>query len=291
MTVALRYAVISPVREESANLQRLASCLAEQTMLPARWVIVDNGSSDDTPEVAAALARQYEWAESTTAAAAPTAGPGAPVVRAFHTGLALLPEEHDIIVKQDADTSMASDYFERVLTAFAADDRLGIAGGSCYEERDGRWVEINVTGDHVRGASRFYRRECLDDVLPLEERLGWDGIDELKAAVRGWRTRIVRDAPFYHHRRVGQRDGASTARWRRQGVGAHYMGYRFTYLLLRTAHHALKNPAAVAMVSGYVGAALRRESRLADQDVRHYLREQQRLRRLPARWREAAGRN
>jgi biofilm PGA synthesis N-glycosyltransferase PgaC len=287
---AQTYAVITPVRDEAENLARLADCMQAQTIQPDAWVIVDNGSVDDTLELAERLAAVHDWIRAITAEPADVARPGAPIVRAFNVGLAQLDVLPDVVVKLDADVSMGDDYFERILAAFTADPRLGIAGGACFELRDGVWEETFVTGDAVRGASRCYRRECLEAVSPLEERVGWDGIDELKANLLGWKTRLLRDVPFRHHRRVGERDGSSTARWRRQGEGAYYMGYRFSYLTLRTLHHAVRQPAALAMIRGYAGAAVRREPRCADDAVRDYLRDQQRLTRLPSRLLEAYGR-
>ena len=92
------------------------------------------------------------------------------------------------MVKLDADISFANDYFERLLASFDDDPRLGIASGTCFEQRDGEWCERHVTADHVWGACRAYRAACLEQVSPLEERMGWDGIDVLKANARGWRT-------------------------------------------------------------------------------------------------------
>ena len=149
---------------------------------------------------------------------------------------------------------------------------------------------VPVTRGHVRGAARAYRRECLDQVLPLEERVGWDGIDELKAAVLGWTTRTLPGLSFYHHRRLGARDGAPGARWRAQGQASYYMGYRFLYLALRSLHHARRDPSAVAMISSYLSAALRREPRYGDPAVRAYLRRRQSLRFLGVRALEALGR-
>lgn len=287
--MTLTYAVVTPVRDEKENLERLASSMVAQSVAPAQWIIVDNGSVDGTLDLAGRLAGEHAWIEAMTAEPDDVARPGAPIVRAFNAGVARLRTRPDVVVKLDADVSMADDYFERTLAAFAVEPELGIAGGACLELTDGEWRETFVTGDHVRGASRCYRRECLEAVSPLEERLGWDGIDELKAGVLGWRTRLLRDVPFRHHRRVGERDGAATARWRRQGEGAYYMGYRFSYLALRSFHHALRHPAALAMLGGYVRAAVRHEPRYADVSVRTYLRDQQRLRRLPVRLREAVG--
>jgi glycosyltransferase involved in cell wall biosynthesis len=284
------YAAITPVRDEEGNLARLAGCMRRQTVQPDAWLIVDNGSADGTLDLAERLAREHDWIRVVTAEAADRARPGAPIVRAFNIGLGQLEDVPDVIVKLDADVSMDDDYFELILAAFSADPQLGIAGGACLELRDGQWVETFVTGDHVRGASRCYRRECLRAVSPLEERVGWDGIDELKAATLGWRTRLIRTAPFRHHRRVGERDGGSTTRWSRQGYGSYFMGYRFSYLVLRSLHHALRHPPALAMITGYVAAALRREPRFADASVRRHLRDQQRLRRVPLRLLEAVGR-
>jgi hypothetical protein len=127
--------------------------------------------------------------------------------------------------------------------------------------------------------------------LPLEERVGWDGIDELKANVAGWRTAVIPDLGFFHHRRLGARDGMPWARWARQGRAAHYMGYRFSYLVLRSLHHARRNPAALAMLGTYLTAAATRAPQQTDADARRHLRERQRLRNLRARRREALGRN
>jgi hypothetical protein len=212
---------------------------------------------------------------------------GAPVVRAFHAGVEELTKSVAVLVKLDADISFGVDYFERVLHAFAEDSRLGIASGNCYEREGDVWRETRVADTHVRGCARAYRWECLREVLPLPEHMGWDGIDGLKAGVNGWRIELLRDVPFFHHRKVGERDGRRSQRWRAQGEGAHYMGYRFGYLALRSLHRARHDPAALAMIWGYVAAVARRAPRYEDDAVRQHLRKQQRLRYLPSRVRHA----
>jgi glycosyltransferase involved in cell wall biosynthesis len=289
VTSGLGYAIVTPVRDEEANLERLAGCVLEQTVRPTRWVIVDNGSADGTPQLAERLAAAHEWIDITHAEPSAAARPGAPIVRAFKAGLRRLESPPEVVVKLDADVSMPADYFERVLAAFTRDEQLGITGGTCYELDGGEWRPIHVTANAVRGASRCYRRECLEAVSPLEERMGWDGLDELKASVLGWRTGQLSDVPFYHHRAVGERDGLPGARWFRQGAATHYMGYRFSYILLRSAHHGLRHPTALLMIAGYVNAAVRGGPRYQDDGVRAYLRDQQRLRRIPVRLREAFG--
>jgi glycosyltransferase involved in cell wall biosynthesis len=293
VTTRLSYAVVTPARDEAENLARLAGSLDGQELRPRAWVIVDNGSSDSTATVAQRLAAEHGWVVAVEAPVPHGIERGGPVVRAFHVGLDALSERGplpEVVVKVDADTSFPADHFRRLLDAFDADPRLGIASGSAWELESGSWTQHHMTGDSVWGAARAYRRECLDDVLPLEERMGWDGIDAYKASLAGWTTRTLTDLPFCHHRREGERDGARRRAWAAQGRASHYMGYRFPYLLARALHHARGERAAIWMAAGYLQALARREQRCADPVVRDAIRRDQRLRNLPRRVREAAGR-
>jgi glycosyltransferase involved in cell wall biosynthesis len=286
----VNYAVITPAREEAENLPALARCLAEQELLPALWVIVDNGSRDATWDVAARLAEQFPWIRPAAWPMPSRHGRGATVVRAFHAGLGALEELPDVLVKLDADVTFEPDYFRRLLEEFERDPELGIASGSAWERNGrGEWSQQFHTATNVWGASRAYRRECLVGVLPLEEHMGWDGIDRLKAHLRGWSTRTILDLPFYHHRREGSRDGARARAWWARGDGFHYMGYRPSYVFLGALHHALTQPAALATIAGYTTAALRRKPTCPDPEVRTTLRYEQRLGTILARRREVLG--
>jgi glycosyltransferase involved in cell wall biosynthesis len=287
----LSYAAITPARDELAGIRRLAACLIDQTQRPETWIVVDNGSTDGTGVLARELARDFQWITVLEVASVGRAAPGAPVVRAFQAGLGALDELPDVVVKLDADVSFDEDYFERLIGHFASDPSLGIASGVCYErDASGRdWKPTYTTASTVRGATRAYRRECLEQVLPLTDGMGWDGTDELKAQARGWRTGQAMGLAFYHHRRVGERDGPRHLRWVAQGRGSRAMGYRLSYLTLRALFHARHDPAALAMIYGYVEAAARRAPR-ADASARAVLRERQSLRNVPARLREALGR-
>jgi glycosyltransferase involved in cell wall biosynthesis len=289
--LSLTYSIITPARDEAAHLPRLASALQAQTRAPVAWVIVENGSADDTAAVAEVIGATYPPARLVVHPADHAPGRGAPIVRAFQAGLAAIDDSSDVIVNVDADVTMGPDYFEHLLEAFERHPRLGIASGSAYELDEGIWRQRFVTGGTVWGATRAYRRACLVDVMPLEERHGWDGIDQLKARSRGWQTATYTDLPFKHHRPEGARDGSSWAHWRANGETAHYMGYRPTYLLMRSAFRAWRDPAALGLVDGYVRSALARAPQLEDDAARAVLREDQRLRSIVMRRREALGRS
>jgi poly-beta-1,6-N-acetyl-D-glucosamine synthase len=288
------YAAITPARDEADNLRRLGDCMVRQTIPPAAWIIVDDGSRDATPEVVAKLSRDHDWIRAirrsgTDHGAVAQGRAGGRDILAFNAGLEALEFVPDFLCKLDADVTFEPGYFERMLDRFRADPLLGIASGLCYEEENGEWVPKYMTEGHVRGAARVWRRECFDQVRPLQPRLGWDGIDELDANVHGWRTVSFSDMPILHHRKHGARDGAARA-WIQEGEIAHFLAYRPTYLVVRALHHARREPVAVAMIWGYVAASLRRQPRYHDRAVRQHLRQRQRWRDLPRRRRDVAGR-
>ena len=287
--MSLTYSIITPARDEADRLPALADALAEQSVRPLRWVIVEGGSNDATLEVASTILAEHHWARLVVLPPIAPRERGAPIVRALHAGLDSLDIEPDVVVSVDADITMNADYFERLLEAFAENPSLGIASGSAWELDDGVWRQRFVTGGTVWGASRAYRWACLQDVRPLEERHGWDGIDQLKARARGWQTKTLTDLPFRHHRAEGGQDGSRWAHWRANGDTAYFMGYRPWYLLARTLHRLRSEPAAAGLVVGYAAAALRRSPRLEDAPARAVLRTDQSLRQFLHRRREALG--
>lgn len=287
---SLVYDVVTPALNEAANLPRLAEALAAQTVPPRRWTIVDTGSTDSTVEIARELGQKRQWVQVISSAGTGRSVRGRPIVLAIQAAGAASAAagSPDVFVNVDADISFDPDYFERLLAAFMEDPRLGIVSGRCRELDGGIWRVRNITRSCVWGATRAYRWECYTSVLPLDERLGWDGIDEIKANARGWRTGTIPDLFFLHHRPEGVRDGALRSR-REQGRTAYYMGYRPWYLVLRALRHAVKEPSAVAMVWGFATSAIRREPKCDDLPARAYLRQTQSLRRLPLRALEAFG--
>jgi biofilm PGA synthesis N-glycosyltransferase PgaC len=285
----IAYALVTPARDEAANLRRLARSVEAQTLAPQEWVIVDDGSADATLAVARELAARHPWvrvvARRPAAALAGARRDGRPLL-AFEAGVAALGCRPEVVVKLDADVSLPPGHFAGLAAAFAADQVLGIASGVRYE----RGRAQHLTGTSVESPCRAYRMRCLEATSPAEARFYWDGIEEVKANVRGWRTETFEHLPFEHHRPMGRRDGSRTRAWALEGRGSHHMGYRPSYLVIRALFQARRDPAALAMIPGFAAAALRAEPRHSDPAVRAYVRRQQSLRRLPLRAREALGR-
>ena len=290
----LAYVAITPARNESENLPRLAETLLRQTHRPAQWIIVDDASTDDTRAVAEELARQHDWISYAASPASANEDEfwhgrrGGRDVVAFHTGLDLIMSPPGFVMKLDADVSFADSYMQDIVDRFCDDPELGIASGDCLEFVDGAWCVQYVTGAHVRGATRVYRWECAQAVMPLEVRVGWDGVDETKARLAGWKATSFTDLQFLHHRRVGERDGGRRFAWA-EGETAHFLGYRPSYVFVRMLWRMRHDVSAPWMLIAYATCAIRREAQ-CDAAVRRELRQKQRFRSLHVRASEAAGR-
>jgi hypothetical protein len=185
--------------------------------------------------------------------------------------------EPELVAKVDADVSFGPDYFELLCAAFARDPHLGMASGEAWHLERAEWRPRSGDMRHVEGQARIYRWDCLQDVLPLEERLGWDMIDQLTARQRGWSTRRF-EIPFRHHRKVGERESPYT-RWHRRGEKARYLGDSFVWVFGRAVYASVRSPAALpGLIAGYVSASRQGLPRHSDPRILATARREKRLR-------------
>jgi biofilm PGA synthesis N-glycosyltransferase PgaC len=273
----LRYAVITPVRDEAEYIQKTLDAMTGQSIKPVEWIIVDDGSIDATPEIVSRYAAVTPWIRQVRRADRGSRQRGKGVVEAFYAGFENLDEDFDFIVKLDGDLSFAAEYFESLLREFGANPKLGIAGGGVYEKLDGEnWV-LRASRDHVRGPTKVYRRSCFEAIGGLVPALGWDGIDEWQARAQGWDVRTFAELKVYHYRVTGAATGTLRSRIE-EGYGAHFMGYHPLYQIARGIQHMPSKPFVVggaAMIVAFFIAWLRGERQIADRQVIRYVRRTQ----------------
>ena len=280
MSRDISYIVITPVRNERGNLPRTIASFEAQTVLPVRWVIVDDGSTDGTAELVDEAAARFDWITAVHRADRGFRQPGTGVVQAFNEGLARVSgEAFDYMVKFDADLAFEADYFERCFEKFEQNPRLGIGGGViCRREGDGLVVESHADpAFHVRGATKIYRRECWDQLGGLVVAPGWDTIDELKASMLGWETMTFKDLKIHQLKDTGSADG-NWRNWVKNGVANYNSGYHPLFMAAKCGRRVFRRPYVLggsALAWGYLKGWLTRAPRPLGDDLIRFVQRHQ----------------
>ena len=254
-------AIVVSFLNESKYLPTLLESIEAQTRLPDELVLVDDGSTDGSYEIAQAFAADHPYAH---AVRRPKRGREADRLAkageyvAFQWGLERVRIPYDIVVKLDADLALNPRHFAEIVALFEQDPHLGIAGAYLsIRLPDGSTRRERHPADHVRGPNKFYRRECLEQMQPLPDHLGWEAIDEATAHMHGWRTASLAlpDGDTIHLRPTGMHDGRLRA-FRRWGECAYGWGSHPLNVLAGGVLRFRNRPYVVAGLSYILGWAI-----------------------------------
>ena len=278
----MRYVIITPMRDEEKHIEATIESMCQQTVRPVEWVIVDDGSSDRTGEIADRHAAQHSWIHVIHRENRGFRKSGGGVMEAFYDGFnSLRCDDWDFVVKLDGDLSFAPDYFEKCFDHFRQDPALGIGGGEIRHDIDGVMKIEENPRFHVRGATKIYKKECWEAIGGLWRAPGWDTIDEVKANMLGWKTYAFTDLYLVHHRYTGTEDGFFRDRVK-HGVACYISGYHPLFVAascLRRLNQKPRITGSIGIMYGFLKAHFTRPSRLEDRSYISYIRGQQ-LRRL-----------
>jgi len=260
-----RYALVTPVRDEGKYIGAMIESMLKQSVLPKKWIIVDDGSTDKTSEIVDSYAQGNSFLELVRLPAREHRAPGGESAITHAWNLVNLPE-YDFVARFDADLAFEPDYIARILEEFRADPALGIAGGGLYiEKNDGLELE-KVPEYHVRGALKMYRRECFEQIGGITTRIGWDTIDEVYAWAHGWKTRSFFSYRVIHRRPTGEGIRASRIYWQR-GKAEYYTWSDPIFVLGKSVKIAFEHFSilkAACFVGGFLSCYSVREDRLQD---------------------------
>jgi biofilm PGA synthesis N-glycosyltransferase PgaC len=263
-----RYVVISPAKDEEARIEKTLQSVIAQTIRPARWVLVDDGSTDRTLEIMEQYARQHDWIRILRTERSAERKLGTAEIRAFAAGYETVKDlSFDFVVKLDTDLELPPDYFELLLSKFHADDRLGIASGIYLEKLPQGWVPVPMPSYHASGASKMVRTRCFEEIGGFPLFPGWDTADEIKAQFRGWETRHFEDVKFHHLRIEGSAMGSIKTN-ALHGEVYYVCGGGLLFFLFKVAGRCLMGrpflTAGLAMARGYFKAWTTAKPRLVD---------------------------
>ena len=277
------YVLITPARNEEAFIEKTLQSVAQQTYLPVKWVIVNDGSTDRTGEIVAGYAEKYPWIELVNRPVRKERNFAAKV-HAFNAGQERLQGvEYEVIGNLDSDVSLDTDHFEFLLGKFKEDPKLGVAGTVFKEEGGYNSETDSLEGQlHVSGQCQLFRRKCFDDINGYfaNKAGGIDWIAVTTARMMGWKTRSYREKCFFHYRHLGTAERSVFAAAFSYGEKDYYLGGHPLWELFRVSYRAIKPPYIVeglALGLGYGWAMLRRTKKpISNELMKFHRREQMR---------------
>ncbi|MGA3090290.1 MAG: glycosyltransferase family 2 protein [Terriglobales bacterium] len=277
------YVLITPSRNEARFIEKTLESVVHQTILPLKWVIVNDGSTDETADIVAKYAEKYSWIELVNREVRKERHFAAKV-HAFNAGLERVKQlEYDIIGNLDADVSLDADHFEFLLSKFSQDERLGVAG-TVFTEPDGyNSATDSFEGQtYVSGQCQIFRRQCFEEIggyVPSKAG-GIDWMAVTTARMIGWRTRSFREKSFMHHRVLGTADRGIVASNYAYGKKDYILGGHPLWQIFRCTYRMTKRPyviGGVALFAGYSAAFLSRMERPVSPELMRFHRAEQML--------------
>ena len=275
------YVLITPCRNEARLIKETIKSVVAQTVLPLKWVIVNDGSTDATGEIVARYAAKHSWIELVNRPARKDRNFAAKV-HAFNEGLQRVQDlQFELIGNLDADISFGPDQFEFLIGKFISDPGLGVAG-TAYTQ-DGGWdsTRDSFEGENsVHGACQLFRYKCFLDIGGYcANRLGGiDWIAVTTARMKGWETRNFPDRRFHHPRLMGTAEKGLLRAAYDYGAKDYFLGGSPLWELFRVAYRMTKKPVllgGVALLLGYGLAAVRRLDRPVSRDLMRFHRGEQ----------------
>jgi biofilm PGA synthesis N-glycosyltransferase PgaC len=276
----MKYVLITPAHNEEAFIQKTLTSMVAQTVLPERWIIVDDGSMDHTAEIVEEYAKRYPWIELVRRPRHLERS-FAGKVHAFNTGLERVRSlQFEVIGNLDADLSFEPDYLEFLMEKFSEDPKLGVAGTPFIEDGYDSTRDSFEGENHVAGGCQLFTRQCFQEVggyIPNRAG-GIDWIAVTTARMKGWKTRSFAEKRFHHYRTLGTAGRSNAAASFSYGEKDYYLGGSPIWELFRVAYRMTKQPVLIdglALLSGYCWAALRRMKRPITPELMGFHRREQ----------------
>jgi glycosyltransferase involved in cell wall biosynthesis len=278
--MSLKYMLITPAYNEETYIEQTIKVVVCQTILPDKWIIISDGSTDRTNEIVKKYVEKNEWIELIEL---PEHGNRnfASKVHAFNKGYEKIKDlEYDIICCLDADITFDNDYFEFLLEKYAIDPELGVAGTDYVEGDFHSYHDSYINKQHVNGGCQLFRKECFESIDGYQaiEDGGIDWVAVTTARMKGWKTNSFSERVFYHHREIGTAEASSLKSRFNYGKKDYFLGGHPLWEVFRSLFQMTKKPYIVGgmtILSGYVWLFIKRKKRPVSKELMQFYRNEQ----------------
>ena len=270
----MNFYIVIPAHNEEDSITLTLDSLIKQTLLPKRVVVVNDNSTDSTQKIVEEYIKNHNFISLVNTTSSEKHLPGAKIINAFYKGYETLDDNYDVICKYDADLIFPDNYLETLALHFKSNNRLGMAAGFCYIERNNEWVLENLTGkDHIRGALKAYRKQCFEDIGKLKQSIGWDTIDELLARYYNWEFTTDESLHVKHLKPTGASYNKASKFMQGEAMYKMRLGFTLTFLTgLKMAYKKKKVSVLKDYISGYFKASKNKTPFLTSSDQGQFIR-------------------
>lgn len=264
-------------------MSRTLESMVSQTLRPDLWVIVDDGSTDQTPKILAEYSADHDFIKIIPRPDRGHRSVGPGVIEAFYAGYrAVQSDDFDYICKLDLDLDLPPRYFEILLQRLEENPRLGTCSGKPYflDKKTGKLISEKCGDENSVGMTKLFRKRCFDQIGGFVQQVMWDAIDGHRCRMLGW-IAVSWDEPdlrFIHLRPMGSSQQSIFTGRMRHGFGQYFMGTGFGYMTASALYRMTRPPyliGGLGMWWGYVKSMLTRQNRLEDPVFREFLRRYQ----------------
>ena len=269
--------IITPFLNEEEVIGDLIKSVISQQLKPAKWVLVDDGSSDNSLQIIQELAKDQDWISVLQLDhKTKKRSIGAKIINAFNSGLETISiDDYDIIMKLDADLILPENYIKEIAQQFTNNPSIGLCGGVCGLVEQGEIkLERKTNLDHVRGALKAYRKDCFKQIGGLVNRMGWDSVDEYKARYHKWEVKVLPNLMVAHLKETNIKTGHALASFK-NGIMLYTIRFDIPLLMTNVLKRLLWKPYIIqglAILWGYCYAFLNREEKIIDKKLGKFIR-------------------
>jgi len=276
----MSYVLITPARNEETFIEKTIQSVINQTILPTKWVIVNDGSTDATSSIVRRYLVAHSWIELVDLPMRRDRNFAAKV-HAFNAGFERVKAlGYDVVGNVDSDLSFEPDYCEFLLSKFEEDPSLGVVGTVFREEGYSSATDSFEGQNHVAGGCQLFRRRCFEEIggYIANRAGGIDWIAVTSARMMGWRTRSFREKSFFHYRNLGTAERSLLASTFSYGEKDYYLGGHPLWEIFRVIYRATKKPyliGGIVLYLGYLAAFLRQMERPVSNELMRFHRREQ----------------
>lgn len=273
------YILITPCKNEEKSLHNLIKSVALQSIKPALWVIVDDGSTDNCPQIIEYAKREHKWIKSIRLKESKrdlSIHYSYVIKSGFDFAFKYCKEnniKYDYLGTIDADMIIPNnDIFEKKIIEFGKDSRLGIA--SCwlqYIDNEGILCEPPSREDTISGGGMMIRRECFEDIGGYNITHAPDSVLGVKAVLKGWKINRFNEIKIIQIRETCSAEGLKKG-YVIHGASDYVLNYNPLLVIIKGLNYCLRKPhyIGIAYLYGYFSSLILRKEQTSDKEIRKY---------------------